>query len=117
MKVLPKRKGNLELFTIQRLNSVSLNESPSKKEGKSVTCGGVFLCLLKGLNESPSKKEGKISLVSLGSLLVYASMKAPPKRRGKNRLLHHAIIKQPASMKALPRRKGNLHVLQRIRLN
>ena len=83
-----------------------------------MTCGGVFLCLLKGLNESPSKKEGKTLRRPIAENDArIASMKAPPKRRGKNRLLHHAIIKQPASMKALPRRKGNLHVLQRIRRN
>ena len=36
----------------------SLNESPSKKEGKFVAKGGGF-CSETRLNESPSKKEGK----------------------------------------------------------
>ena len=50
-----------------------------------MTCGGVFLCLLKGLNESPSKKEGKTLRRPIAENDArIASMKAPPKRRGKH---------------------------------
>ena len=59
------------------------------------------------LNESPSEKEGKsISHVHFCRLLQ-ASMKALPKRKGN--LLPLTLLSpfQKASMKALPKRKGN----------
>ena len=34
MKALPKRKGNRRITTITPIKAVSLNESPSEKEGK-----------------------------------------------------------------------------------
>jgi len=60
MKVSPKRKGNSEpplryLFSVK-----CLNESPSQKEGKSLTLM-VMRFERVGLNESPSQKEGKFS--------------------------------------------------------
>ena len=60
---------------------VSLNESPSQKEGKLVRISsrGITCCRL---NESPSQKEGK--WVSRSSCLLgwSASMKALPRRKG-----------------------------------
>ncbi len=37
MKVPPKRKGNAIIQTSSRLSAHTLNESPSEKEGKSLT--------------------------------------------------------------------------------
>ena len=58
MKVPPKRKGNLKDFLEMLILSLSLNESPSEKEGKYFFSrpghGKIFT-----LNESPSEKEGK----------------------------------------------------------
>ena len=57
MKALPKRKGNT-LFLSHLLHHISLNESPSEKEGKFLPL--IHLeSLIKRLNESPSEKEGK----------------------------------------------------------
>ena len=85
MKVPPKRKGNPIQIRANRFRNVSLNESPSEKEGKCVghpSTGGVYAFpsmkvppKRKGnkqeygtaklvpapLNESPSEKEGKWS--------------------------------------------------------
>ena len=58
MKALPKRKGNVIGPRDTGVAAEGLNESPSKKEGKS---RGLQLRRIRarGLNESPSKKEGK----------------------------------------------------------
>ena len=57
MKVPPKRKGNARVAEHQIHNTVSLNESPSEKEGKFVR-------------------------VSTNDGVYVASMKVPPKRKG-----------------------------------
>ena len=59
MKALPKRKGNACAGNTST-NFISLNESPSEKEGKY---GGnaAKRRANRGLNESPSEKEGKSS--------------------------------------------------------
>ena len=58
MKVPPKRKGNRYLEENDLEPTLTLNESPSEKEGKYA-----FLLIhgapLRSLNESPSEKEGK----------------------------------------------------------
>ena len=46
----------------------ALNESPSEKEGKSLTQSGQFLPI-PTLNESPSEKEGKFKLSDLGQVI------------------------------------------------
>ena len=43
MKVPPKRKGNFKIEEVQRLRFVTLNESPSEKEGKFYAWLGSFL--------------------------------------------------------------------------
>ena len=58
MKVPPKRKGNKILRKTLSPQLVTLNESPSEKEGKSQP-GCYFPCHALALNESPSEKEGK----------------------------------------------------------
>ena len=82
MKVPPKRKGN-QVFRVVRLGlGMSLNESPSEKEGK---CNGAYEpeTRIWGLNESPSKKEGKFDdSVPCCTVALKASMKALPKRKG-----------------------------------
>ena len=63
MKVPPKRKGNFLLFACG-LILVTLNESPSEKEGKS-RISAVDRSFSDALNESPSEKEGKCGLVGV----------------------------------------------------
>ena len=60
------------------------------------------------LNESPSKKEGKSgTIAAAGGLLAGASMKALPKRKGNLEVSADTDPDSPAaSMKALPKRKG-----------
>ena len=94
MKALPKRKGNLMELISPSESLLTLNESPSKKEGKLPPLTPFVFFLLpsmkalpkrKGnlcqhlrvpfglgsLNESPSKKEGK-SLSLITSTLLSA---------------------------------------------
>ena len=59
MKVPPKRKGNPG-GPPGRLEGRALNESPSEKEGKSVSFS-IKTLLHISLNESPSEKEGKLN--------------------------------------------------------
>ena len=58
MKVPPKRKGNLAAGLRLQTLGLSLNESPSEKEGKS-SCRPSPWHGRSSLNESPSEKEGK----------------------------------------------------------
>ena len=57
MKVPPKRKGN-HACSRAVLLPISLNESPSEKEGKS-SVEDIVAGVVSALNESPSEKEGK----------------------------------------------------------
>ena len=61
MKVPPKRKGNPNGLAAW-IADISLNESPSEKEGKCSPRVGT-LCDVVSLNESPSEKEGKCGSV------------------------------------------------------
>ncbi len=82
MKVPPKRKGNLETKGRKEHENLSLNESPSEKEGKSGTFAASIVMTTR-LNESPSEKEGKFFGYSTHPrAAVPASMKVPPKRKG-----------------------------------
>ena len=60
MKVPPKRKGNLCWLVRACSANLTLNESPSEKEGKSTSSrdSGAGAA---SLNESPSEKEGKFT--------------------------------------------------------
>ena len=68
MKVPPKRKGNSLLVIVSPWTLLSLNESPSEKEGK-LSCGGLPMGSCGSLNESPSEKEGKSCRSGFCSLL------------------------------------------------
>ena len=72
MKAPPKRKGNLRWLVRACSANLTLNESPSEKEGKFP---GNRLPSLKsqGLNESPSEKEGKCS----PQLILHGTSDAP----------------------------------------
>ena len=59
------------------------------------------------LNESPSKKEGKSKYRNTLTALSAASMKAPPRRKGNPSSMLASSRGTTASMKAPPRRKGN----------
>ena len=59
MKVPPKRKGNPGAAGKAEMKALSLNESPSEKEGKCQSLGLSLCTVHESLNESPSEKEGK----------------------------------------------------------
>ena len=60
------------------------------------------------LNESPSEKEGKYSLPRrIVRSFLLASMKVPPKRKGNITDSVHDASGAIASMKVPPKRKGN----------
>ena len=61
--------------------AVSLNESPSKKEGKKQTSPSRDHKTTR-LNESPSQKEGKSPRLAEDKAELAASMKALPRRKG-----------------------------------
>ena len=82
MKAPPRRKGNIYSQNDRSGALWGLNESPSKKEGKSPTPGTSSQSTTLSLNESPSKKEGKSQPKNGVQLGEYASMKAPPRRKG-----------------------------------
>ena len=68
------------------------------------------LTVMRCLNESPSKKEGKSAHHQLFHGDNVASMKALPKRKGNSNLtISFTLCYVLASMKALPKRKGNSH--------
>ena len=59
------------------------------------------------LNESPSEKEGKLPALYAQNRSPPPSMKVPPKRKGNPRVVKfHAYYSRP-SMKVPPKRKGN----------
>ena len=59
MKVPPKRKGNAADESHADAPHATLNESPSEKEGKSISSRTSNTPTPATLNESPSEKEGK----------------------------------------------------------
>ena len=64
-----------------RRGRLSLNESPSEKEGKSEAAPQI-IPNASSLNESPSEKEGKCWNAPGGEASMTPSMKVPPKRKG-----------------------------------
>ena len=60
---------------------MTLNESPSEKEGK---CDAWLITRAtdESLNESPSEKEGKFRSSDAFHAFMRPSMKVPPKRKG-----------------------------------
>ena len=108
----------------------TLNESPSEKEGKSVSTTAPT-SQMHSLNESPSEKEGKFPAAELVLCVHPPSMKVPPKRKGnphlgKSHLGNISLNESPSekegkylrssaserrsgwpSMKVPPKRKGN----------
>ncbi len=61
MKALPKRKGNFINLSRSNTGTLSLNESPSEKEGKYGLLFTEDHAEAWCLNESPSEKEGKLT--------------------------------------------------------
>ena len=83
MKVPPKRKGNQRMRSSHIL-PVTLNESPSEKEGKlEKTLTARFA--LGALNESPSEKEGKSQPRSLSFARQMTLNESPSEKEGKLR--------------------------------
>ena len=62
-----------------------------------------------GLNESPSKKEGKTAPGGVDPLNIPASMKAPPKRKGKKAMAQSAA--QAASLNESPSKKEGKRII------
>ena len=81
MKVPPKRKGNPQKKLTIIVKTLTLNESPSEKEGKSGAGadGEAFFTL----NESPSEKEGKLSSQHQSCPAGSALNESPSEKEGK----------------------------------
>ena len=85
MKVPPKRKGNATIKAADEARAMSLNESPSEKEGKSPHQKPP------GMPRSPSmkvppKRKGNLVEAPQGKIrTIDPSMKVPPKRKGNER--------------------------------
>ena len=107
MKAPPKRKGNLRWLVRACSANLTLNESPSEKEGKSVSTGSNPLrrtpsmkvppkrkgngarCLrgdayLVALNESPSEKEGKLRFFLWRKRRIRTLNESPSEKEGKS---------------------------------
>ena len=82
MKVPPKRKGNILVFSF-------ISQE------------------FQALNESPSEKEGKLSQSLLELTQIFPSMKVPPKRKGNQGKRQTGGGCFGPSMKVPPKRKGN----------
>ena len=104
MKVPPKRKGN-SIPPMAELQSYALNESPSEKEGKSITTTRKRFTTSpsmkvppkrKGnspeppsqkapaaLNESPSEKEGKCRVLPCCGACLRSLNESPSEKEGK----------------------------------
>ena len=65
------------------LCSLSLNESPSEKEGKFLSVR-VLLAILDTLNESPSEKEGKYACEPAAADIRAALNESPSEKEGKS---------------------------------
>ena len=106
MKAPPKRKGNLRWLVRACSANLTLNESPSEKEGKFEVVGGVSergcpsmivprtrkgnnwakKCTaeqIRALNESPSEKEGKYTVRCAASRISSALNESPSEKEGK----------------------------------
>ena len=68
-------------LSTRQLRLLTLNESPSEKEGK-YPCRAAVGCAFNPLNESPSEKEGKLRALRPAVVYQFPSMKVPPKRKG-----------------------------------
>ena len=85
MKALPRRKGNLRWLVRACSANLTLNESPSEKEGK------YFFLLIPHFAPIPSmkvppKRKGNLVFVSISWQELRPSMKVPPKRKGNSSL-------------------------------
>ena len=88
-------------------SNLSLNESPSKKEGK-YRRRGFGRALGDCLNESPSKKEGKCRERSPRTRGTIRLNESPSKKEGKFMLFEQAsIVGELASMKVSARKRRN----------
>ena len=87
MKVPPKRKGNVINVQLLIFIKISLNESPSEKEGKC------------DVSPRTSPRD--------------ASMKAPPKRKGNNRLTALEIKNAQSRLNESPSEKEGKYLQRR----
>ena len=82
MKVPPKRKGNLKPARINPSYLPSMKVPPKRKGNAAIWASGIVMSIL-SLNESPSEKEGKYhGGCFAASAPARPSMKVPPKRKG-----------------------------------
>ena len=83
MKVPPKRKGNSGMGCPSCRVYMTLNESPSEKEGKFVRTDPPMAIRESSLNESPSEKEGKFWLCANKTIKNATLNESPSEKEGK----------------------------------
>ncbi len=81
MKAPPKRKGNLRWLVRACSANLTLNESPSEKEGK-YQCSSALQHGAAPSMKVPPKRKGNSRAGSAISRGTFPSMKVPPKRKG-----------------------------------
>ena len=107
MKAPPKRKGNLRWLVRACSANLTLNESPSEKEGKSCRYKPHTMRIWCPSMKVPPKRKGNPGSGSSGAGGIPPSMKVPPKRKGNLMKGFHSRIFKSPSMKVPPKRKGN----------
>ena len=83
MKALPRRKGNLRWLVRACSANLTLNESPSEKEGKLPGAAGKAEMNALSLNESPSEKEGKFLGKDPLGASAFSLNESPSEKEGK----------------------------------
>ena len=81
MKVPPKRKGNAVVVLFAAAVHITLNESPSEKEGKSRLTSPLPIIASRPSMKVPPKRKGNPA-VTMWGCYIRPSMKVPPKRKG-----------------------------------
>ena len=81
MKALPRRKGNLRWLVRACSANLTLNESPSEKEGKLEAKRAGILSIPP--NESPSEKEGKLERPHIAASWEGTLNESPSEKEGK----------------------------------
>ena len=107
MKVPPKRKGNILVFSFISQEFQALNESPSEKEGKYLQRKTFCAVLCVPSMKVPPKRKGNFGAFYLPHLMHSPSMKVPPKRKGNGAIRSGCVGVLYPSMKVPPKRKGN----------
>ena len=83
MKALPKRKGNAPSVLKQEIKDLSLNESPSEKEGKFAAAADLDGCVDAASMKALPKRKGNLVMSAVACGLVFSLNESPSEKEGK----------------------------------